>query len=1544
METAEISLIGVPMGIKKITFVLMLMTAFSATGFSAYTISSLDVVNLSTTAPLYGDNWVICRMTEAGSSGGAPSIYVALQYNTGGGTWANLSSSNANNVSTSSTNPNVTSQKGGTVDFLYDVYTLIPGSGNQFRCNGTDGTNYKISGVYNMTIGTPQLYVTNLSIAPTNASSQNLPQNALFNVTATIKCNNSDNTGTYGANCGSLNASLYYNATASYPNALVSNVSGATPFFLVPQNKRQSSYAATAYYFLQGVQNPTNAFDNAFGDTTDYAIMYTNSTDLAYLNVSYKVNLSSSTYIYYTIETYAYYLSVYAYNWTSGAFQLINNATTGSSPHLYSNHTDPSWVNSTGGILYQFAKETYSQTAYVYDVYLAEAANPETCSSVASGANCSATWQVNATRSSGNYWLNVSFFSNSSYINPNSTGNFQINTTDVTGPNIGNFKFNVSNMSNYSAAQGYQFNATVNDETGISYVWIEHNFTGTLTNYTATGNVSSEYYYNYGTLSPGFYYMKWYANDSSNNHNLNNSDYVHYYQLQPGNGWLNVSYQSPLNGSNQNVTQNNTFNVVMNVTCVGGYCGNVNGTLRYNKSAGLNPDTKVNTTTGATPFYTLPSVFETNISDPGAAVYSVALGDANNDGKNEVVIATNAGPSLVRMYTNTSGGWVETNITSSPSSVESVVIGDANNDGKNEVVIGTYGPSEVLMYQNISGGWVETNISNEPTMVYPVAIGDANNDGQNEVVIGMIPVFGESNMLRMYQNMSGGWTETIIGNVQATVYSVAVGDANNDGKNEIASVGNAKKVMLYENMSGSWVETDIKDEPTNIYSVAIGDANNDGKNETVIGMWSTNNETRMYENKSGGWIETNISDESNDVYSVTIGDADNDGKNEVAIGIDTTPYKVKMYKNESGRWVQTNISNGQSDYVYSVVIGDADNDGKNETIIGTDAGTNPVRMYDVFSNPLYCDPLFSGQTCTVSWTVDATGTPASYWLDANFTSDYAYVPANDSGNFQINITSIIVPPLQYGWLKVSYQSPASGSSQSVAQNNTFNVTMNVTCVGGDCGAVNATLRYNMSAGLNPNANISTVVGATPFYNMSGSNPYQCGSLTQGQICQLNWTINATGTPGSQYWLDANFTSNYSQVPANDSGNFQINIVIPGYLNVILVNPTGDLSAVRNRVFNITARVTCSSEAGTNCYLVNATSFDNLTSAYPNNVLGAGDPYLAMTGSYSEPSSDDEYTILRMHMGDTGLDSATTVYDETNRNSGTKLGDGSPAWSEGMFGSGLRFDGFDDYFNVSSISDLNTYSNNLTIMFWFKPSTNTIPNGTTVLARNWDGTGNNSYWIYFSNDSGPELIFSITIRGTNHDVRGSGGWTAGVWHQVAVTFDGSYIKFYLDSNLKSTTDLTVPKDIGGDIDKSDNILIVGAKNGSVGAGHFNGTIDELAIYNRTMSVSEITNDYMANPLSCYMLTNGQSCKVVWSVNASGGLFTQWLMNITFNSNDSSVFSNSTRNFKVSIGPIPGCNEYVNCAYPNCQYYSDRTTTIQSTDGIQKVWSSARTCWS
>ncbi len=149
-------------------------------------------------------------------------------------------------------------------------------------------------------------------------------------------------------------------------------------------------------------------------------------------------------------------------------------------------------------------------------------------------------------------------------------------------------------------------------------------------------------------------------------------------------------------------------------------------------------------------------------------------------------------------------------IGDTPNNVYSVAIGDGDNDGNNEVVIGLHSSSdEVRSYEKSGGSWVEDVIAGVPSHVWSVAIGDSDNDGRNEVVIGMVSTTDE---VRAYEKITSVWTEDVIVDTLTDVFSVAIADANNDGNNEVG-VGmwsTTNEVRLYEYDIGRIIFTSHK--------------------------------------------------------------------------------------------------------------------------------------------------------------------------------------------------------------------------------------------------------------------------------------------------------------------------------------------------------------------------------------------------------------------------------------------------------------------------------------------------------------------------------------------------------------------------------------------------------------------------------------------------------------------------------------------------------------------------------------------------------------
>jgi hypothetical protein len=84
---------------------------------------------------------------------------------------------------------------------------------------------------------------------------------------------------------------------------------------------------------------------------------------------------------------------------------------------------------------------------------------------------------------------------------------------------------------------------------------------------------------------------------------------------------------------------------------------------------------------------------------------------------------------------------------------------------------------------------------------------------------------------------------------------------------------------------------------------------------------------------------------------------------------------------------------------------------------------------------------------------------------------------------------------------------------------------------------------------------------------------------------------------------------------------------------------------------------------------------------------------------------------------------------------------------------------------------------------------------------------------------------------------------GKWHQAVATWNGSTISLYVDG----VSDATAVSFSGSLRTNQTNSLTIGADDAAIGAGstplnYFNGTIDDVRIYNRALSATEVANLY------------------------------------------------------------------------------------------------------
>ena len=245
--------------------------------------------------------------------------------------------------------------------------------------------------------------------------------------------------------------------------------------------------------------------------------------------------------------------------------------------------------------------------------------------------------------------------------------------------------------------------------------------------------------------------------------------------------------------------------------------------------------------------------------------------------------------------------------------------------------------------------------------------------------------------------------------------------------------------------------------------------------------------------------------------------------------------------------------------------------------------------------------------------------------------------------------------------------------------------------------------------------------------------------------------------------------------------------------------------------------------------------------------------------YNRALSSDEVTQLYRLTTPTGTDtglkgywsfngqdlSGTTAYDRSGANNTGTLTNG-PTAAIGKLGQALSFDGTDDYVNAGSSAILDDLAT-LTVSAWIKPTTS----GEGNFGRIADKTAASTGWIfYMCADPGQANCVSSNKLAVYRDFSTTDGFwlsttalTLGVWQHIAVTYDSSSASndpiFYINGSAVGTTEVgTAPA--GTAVSDAAQSLTIG--NNPTAARTFNGSIDEVRLYSRILSATEIAALY------------------------------------------------------------------------------------------------------
>ena len=195
-----------------------------------------------------------------------------------------------------------------------------------------------------------------------------------------------------------------------------------------------------------------------------------------------------------------------------------------------------------------------------------------------------------------------------------------------------------------------------------------------------------------------------------------------------------------------------------------------------------------------------------------------------------------------------------------------------------------------------------------------------------------------------------------------------------------------------------------------------------------------------------------------------------------------------------------------------------------------------------------------------------------------------------------------------------------------------------------------------------------------------------------------------------------------------------------------------------------------------------------------------------------------------------------VVDSRGTNNGTN--NGATRGVEGIIGNAFFFDGISDFVNVSDDNSL-SFPTAFTFSLWAYPKDNDV----SKFFLKGIGGGTREYGVDRMNDTAVRILLGDS--GGNWDLI----WASNnvpiplnEWSHFVATWNGTLVSFYLNGTLVDTNNKS------GSIINAGVTLSIGSNSQGIG-DFFNGTIDEMGIWNRSLNATEINEDLWNDGNGC-----------------------------------------------------------------------------------------------
>ena len=248
-----------------------------------------------------------------------------------------------------------------------------------------------------------------------------------------------------------------------------------------------------------------------------------------------------------------------------------------------------------------------------------------------------------------------------------------------------------------------------------------------------------------------------------------------------------------------------------------------------------------------------------------------------------------------------------------------------------------------------------------------------------------------------------------------------------------------------------------------------------------------------------------------------------------------------------------------------------------------------------------------------------------------------------------------------------------------------------------------------------------------------------------------------------------------------------------------------------------------------------------------------------------------------------------VQDSSGRGVNGVVG-GSPIYVPGKIGNAIDFNGINQYVEFAN-SNSPKLGNSHTISGWVYARNN--PVGGSIISK-WCGlcySGVYNARSYTVGVNGGKIDYGISTAGGQldsgfHSFKSNSVLPTNQWVFFAVTYNGTRRTTYINGVEDIHIDRT------GDIFQSNSDVQIGATKDAGYRGFFNGSVDEVRFYNRTLSASEVQQLYSSSSI---VIQQPVTCNTTRTcVDSDNGL------NLTFKGSVSGSVSTACSDGTGSVG--------------------------------------------